>query len=49
MIDDPETTLVDGIKAEKMQEDAIYNLAGQRIKKLSKGVNVVGNKKVLVK
>lgn len=49
VIDDPETTLVDGIKAEKMQEDAIYNLAGQRIKKLSKGVNVVGNKKVLVK
>lgn len=49
VIDDPETTLVDGIKAEKMQEDAIYNLAGQRIKKLTKGVNVVGNKKVLVK
>lgn len=49
VIDDPETTLVDGIKAEKMQEDAIYNLAGQRINKLTKGVNVVGNKKVLVK
>lgn len=30
-------------------EDAIYNLAGQRISKAQRGVNIVGGKKVLVK
>lgn len=30
-------------------EDAIYNLAGQRISKTQRGVNIVGGKKVLVK
>ena len=28
---------------------AIYNLSGQRLSKLLKGVNIVGGKKVLVK
>ena len=27
----------------------IYNLAGQRIGKLQKGINIIGNQKVLVK
>lgn len=48
-IDDPETTDIEGVKAERVQHDAIYNLAGQRVGKLSKGINIVGNKKVLVK
>lgn len=30
-------------------EDAIYNLAGQRISKVQRGINIVGGKKVLVK
>ncbi len=30
-------------------EDAIYNLAGQRIGKAQRGVNIIGGKKVLVK
>lgn len=30
-------------------EDAIYNLAGQRISKTQRGINIVGGKKVLVK
>lgn len=30
-------------------EDAIYNLAGQRISKVQRGVNIIGGKKVLVK
>ena len=30
-------------------EDAIYNLAGQRISKAQRGINIVGGKKVLVK
>jgi len=31
----------------KDSNDVIYNLAGQRIQKMQKGVNIVGNKKVL--
>ena len=30
-------------------DNDIYNLAGQRMQKLQKGVNIVGGKKVLVK
>lgn len=30
-------------------EDAIYNLAGQRISKAQRGINIIGGKKVLVK
>ena len=29
------------------QSDAIYNLAGQRISKMQKGVNIVNGKKIL--
>ena len=28
---------------------AIYNLAGQRVNKMQKGVNIVGGRKVLIK
>ncbi len=34
---------------ETVGNDAIYNLAGQRLQKLQKGINIVGQKKVLVK
>lgn len=35
----------DGVNSEK----SIFNLAGQKMSKLQKGVNIVGGKKVLVK
>jgi len=46
--------LVDGINTVqgsgfRVQDSAIYNLAGQRLQKLQKGVNIVNGKKVLVK
>ena len=30
-------------------EKAIYNLAGQRLQKMQKGINIVGGKKYIVK
>jgi hypothetical protein len=45
-------SLVDGVgspMAASKGGDAIYNVAGQRLDKLQKGVNIVGGKKVLVK
>ena len=44
--------VVDGIKAvetEKAESNAIYNLAGQRVSKMQKGLYIVNGKKVLVK
>ena len=31
------------------EDEAIYNIAGQRISKMQKGINIVGDKKVLIK
>ena len=47
-IDDTETSIdeIDGIEAEN---GVIYNLAGQRISKMQKGINIVNGKKVAVK
>ena len=36
-----------GTKFIILNEDAIYNLAGQRIQKMQKGINIVNGKKVL--
>ena len=33
----------------KMEDGSIYNLAGQRLSKSQKGINIIGGKKVLVK
>ena len=44
--------MVDGIKAvetAETEDKAIYNLAGQRVSKMQKGIYVVNGKKVLVK
>ena len=30
-------------------DDAIYNLAGQRLSKPQRGLNIIGGKKVLIK
>ena len=49
VIGDSETTSIVGPKAESVNQGVIYNLAGQRVNRLTKGVNIIGNKKVLVK
>ena len=49
VIDDSETTVIESVKADRGQQDAIYNIAGQRVNKLSKGVNIVGNNKIIIK
>lgn len=41
-------TGIAGVNA-NANDDAIYNLAGQRLSKTQKGVNIVGSKKILVK
>ena len=40
---------INELAANKAKAPAIYNLAGQRINALQKGLNIVGGKKVLVK
>lgn len=49
VIGDSQTTSIVGPKAESVNQGVIYNLAGQRVNRLTKGVNIIGNKKVLVK
>ena len=49
VIGDSQTTSIVGPKAENVNQGVIYNLAGQRVNRLTKGVNIIGNKKVLVK
>ncbi len=44
--------LIDGIgdiKGQTATDDIIYNVAGQRLRKMQKGVNILSGKKVLVK
>ncbi len=45
--DDDEATSINLTPALSEGEDAIYNLAGQRISKMQKGINIVNGKKVL--
>ena len=40
---------IQNAKCKIQNEDAIYNLAGQRLNKMHKGINISGGKKVLVK
>lgn len=49
VIGDSETTSIIGPKVQRVNQGAIHNLAGQRVNRLTKGVNIIGNKKVLVK
>ena len=46
---DGETTAIEGINAESKADDAVFNLAGQRVNKAQKGIYIVNGKKVLVK
>ena len=41
------TTGISNIKAETINDGAIYNVAGQRVNKLVKGINIVNGKKVV--
>ncbi len=41
------TTGISNIKAETINDGAIYNVAGQRVNKLSKGINIVNGKKIV--
>ena len=43
--DDP--TGIDNLNVNDNLNDVIYNLAGQRIQKMQKGINIINNKKVL--
>lgn len=47
---DEEETAIEGVKANNSgNEGAIYNIAGQRVSKLQKGLNIVNGKKIVVK
>ncbi|MBQ8454039.1 MAG: hypothetical protein IJ537_01670 [Bacteroidaceae bacterium] len=37
------------VKASESERTGIYNLAGQRLEKMQKGINIVGGRKILVK
>ncbi|OYP58843.1 hypothetical protein CIK99_03185 [Prevotella sp. P5-92] len=41
------TTGISDIKAETINDGAVYNVAGQRVNKLVKGINIVNGKKVV--
>ena len=45
--DDP--TGIDDVNVNLNDNDAIYNLAGQRLQKMQKGINIVNGKKIMVK
>lgn len=42
-------TAIDNIVADVTEDGTVYNIAGQRIGKLAKGLNIKGGKKILVK
>lgn len=42
-------TAIESIEAEVAKNNSIYNIAGQRLQKFQKGLNIVGGKKIIVK
>jgi hypothetical protein len=42
-----DATGISGVDANIDANEAIYNLAGQRINKLQKGINIINGKKIL--
>ena len=40
---------INGVEANVNNNNAIFNIAGQRLQKLQKGLNIVGGKKIIVK
>ena len=49
LFEDDDTTSIEDLNAAPNANGPIYNLAGQRLDKMQKGINIVGGKKVLVK
>ena len=45
--DDDDATGINDLKDLKDSKDLIYNLAGQRIQKMQRGINIIGGKKIL--
>ena len=45
--DGDDATGISGVDANLNANDAIYNIAGQRIQKMQKGINIINGKKVL--
>lgn len=43
------TTVINAVEAAQTENAVIYNLAGQRLSKAQKGINIINGKKVLVK
>ena len=43
------STAIEAVAADKAQQQVIFNMAGQRMNQLQKGINILGGKKVLVK
>ena len=46
---DDEATAIEELFGSEVQDGTIYNLAGQRISRMQKGINIVNGKKVMVK
>ena len=49
IFEDDDATSIEDLNAAPNANGPIYNLAGQRLDKMQKGINIVGGKKVLVK
>ena len=45
--DGEDATAIQAIDGQHASDDAIYNIAGQRIQKMQKGINIINGKKVL--
>ncbi len=45
----PESTAISDMTIERKADNSIFNLQGQRIEKVQRGVNIVGGKKIMVK
>ena len=46
---DDEATAIEELFGGEAQDGTIYNLAGQRISKMQKGINIVNGKKIAIK
>ena len=46
---DDDATGINGVENVLDENRAIYNIAGQRLQKMQKGINIVNGKKVLIK
>ena len=49
IFEDDDATSIEDLNAAPNANGPIYNLAGQRLNKMQKGINIVGGKKVLIK